>query len=245
MIPELREDERIDDLHRKGYKLIQNPKMFCFGMDAVLLSSFAKTKESEIVLDLGTGNGVIPILLYGKYGAASVTGLEIQTENVHMATRSVEMNGLSDRIRIVQGDIKEADSLLPLSSFDVVTCNPPYMDAGKGLRNALSAKTIARHEVMCTLLDVVRSASRLVKVGGRFYMVHRPHRFVEIITLLRQYKMEPKRLRMVHPDESSEANMVLIESVRHGNPFLKVERPLIIYKEPNVYTEEVKMMYYE
>lgn len=245
MAIEILENERIDDLHRKGYRIIQNPKMFCFGMDAVLLSAFTRVTAEDKVLDMGSGNGVIPLLIHGRYEPASITGLEIQEVNVHMSRRSVDLNGIADRVRIIQGDIKEADSLLPLSSFDVVTCNPPYMDSGKGLINDLTAKTIARHEVLCTLEDVVSSASRLTLVGGRFYLVHRPHRLVDIITLLRRYKMEPKRIRMVHPDIDSEANMVLIETVRHGKPFLKMEKPLIIYKEPNVYTDEVKMLYYE
>ena len=245
MIPELKPNERIDDLHRKGYRIIQNPKMFCFGMDAVLLSAFVKAGARDRVLDMGSGNGVIPILMEARYTPASVTGLEIQEANVDMSNRSLALNGLQERIQIIEGDIKEADQLLPLSSFEVVTCNPPYMDSGTGLTNDLSAKTIARHEVLCSLEDVIRSASRLTAVGGRFCMVHRPHRLVDIIALLRQYKMEPKRLRMVYPDENSEANMVLIESVRQGKTFLKVEKPLIIYGEPNVYTEEVRKLYYD
>ncbi len=245
MTIELLENERIDDLHRKGYRIIQNSKMFCFGMDAVLLSAFAKVSTEDHVLDMGSGNGVIPLLIQGRYEPASVTGLEIQEANVHMSRRSVQLNGVDDKVRIIQGDIKEADQLLPLSSFNVITCNPPYMDTGKGLHNELSAKTIARHEVLCTLEDVIRSASKLTTVGGKFFMVHRPHRLVDIITLLRHYKMEPKRLRMVHSDLESEANMVLIESVRQGKPFLKIEKPLIIYGEPNQYTDEVARLYYD
>lgn len=245
MAPSLSPEERLDDLHRKGLKIIQNPKMFCFGMDAVLLSAFAGVTEGSQVLDMGTGNGIIPLLLAGRYKPTTVTGLEIQKENVAMARRSVALNGLEATINIIEGDIKEADSLLPLSSFDLVTCNPPYMDKGKGLANDLTAKTIARHEVLCTLEDVLRSASRLTKVGGRFCMVHRPHRLVEIISLLRAYKLEPKRLRMVHPRSESEANMVLIEATRQGKPWLKTEPPLIIYKEDTTYTDEVYRLYYE
>jgi len=245
MSVELLENERLDDLHRKGYQIIQNPKMFCFGMDAVLLTAFAKVGQEDKVLDMGSGNGVIPLLIQARYEPQSVTGLEIQEANVDMSRRSIQLNQVDDQVKIIHGDIKEAESLLPLSSFDVVTCNPPYMDAGKGLRNAHDAKYIARHEVLCTLEDVVRSASKLTAVGGKFCMVHRPHRLVDIITLLRAYKMEPKRLRMVHSDVSSEANMVLIEAVRHGGPFLKVEEPLIIYRAPNVYTDEVKGLYYD
>jgi len=243
MIEELKSEERIDDLHRKGYKIIQNEAMFCFGMDAVLLAGFCNVKSTDVVLDLGTGNGIIPLLLEGRFGPKHITGLEIQEANVDMAKRSIHMNQLEEKIKIIHGDIKEAENLLPLSNFDVVTCNPPYMDAGKGLTNGLSAKTIARHEVLCTLEDVIAQASRLTKVGGKFYLVHRPHRLIDIITLLRIYKMEPKRLKMVHPKLGSEANMVLIESVRQGNPFLKVEKPLIVYTPEGIYTDEIHSIY--
>ncbi|MDF1617585.1 tRNA1(Val) (adenine(37)-N6)-methyltransferase [Petrocella sp. FN5] len=243
MIEKLKPDERLDDLHRKGYKIIQNEAMFCFGMDAVLLAGFCNIRTSDVVLDLGTGNGIIPLLVEGRFGPKHITGLEIQEANVDMAKRSVQMNQLEEKINIIQGDIKEADNLLPLSNYDVVTCNPPYMDAGKGITNELSAKTIARHEVLCTLEDVISQASRLTKVGGRFYLVHRPHRLIDIITLLRANKMEPKRLKMVHPKIGSEANMVLIESVRQGNPFLKVEKPLIVYTSEGTYTDEIYSIY--
>ncbi|PKM55826.1 MAG: SAM-dependent methyltransferase [Firmicutes bacterium HGW-Firmicutes-3] len=243
MIEELKPEERIDDLHRKGYKIIQNEAMFCFGMDAVLLAGFCNIKTTDVILDLGTGNGIIPLLLEGRFAPKHITGLEIQEANVDMAIRSIHMNQLEKKIKIIHGDIKEAENLLPLSNFDVLTCNPPYMDAGKGLINELSAKTIARHEVLCTLEDVIAQASRLTKVGGRFYLVHRPHRLIDIIALLRAYKMEPKRLKMVHPKVGSEANMVLIESVRQGNPFLKVEKPLIVYTSEGTYTDEIHSIY--
>jgi tRNA1(Val) A37 N6-methylase TrmN6 len=243
MIENLKPEERIDDLHRKGYKIIQNEAMFCFGMDAVLLAGFCHIKVTDVVLDLGTGNGIIPLLIEGRFGPKHITGLEIQEENVDMAKRSIRMNQLEEKIEIIHGDIKEAENLLPLSNFDVVTCNPPYMDAGKGLINELNAKTIARHEVLCSLEDVIAQASRLTKVGGRFYLVHRPHRLIDVINLLRAYKMEPKRLKMVHPKVGSEANMVLIESVRQGNPFLKVEKPLIVYTSEGTYTDEIYSIY--
>lgn len=241
----LKEDERIDELNRKGYKIIQNSNMFCFGIDAVLLSEFARIKREDRVLDLGTGNGIVPLLLHARYKPKHIEGLEIQETNVEMAVRSVKLNDLEEDIYIRHGDIKEADSLLPLSAYDVVTCNPPYMNSGKGFINNKSSKTIARHEVLCTLEDVIRVTSRLIKVGGYFYMVHRPHRLVDIITILRYYKMEPKRLRMVHPYIGSEANMVLIESVRHGKSMMKVEEPLIVYKEKKVYTDEIYRIYNE
>lgn len=239
----LKEHERIDDLHRKGYKIIQNPNKFCFGIDAVLLSSFANVKEKEKVLDLGTGTGIIPILLEAKTKGEHFIGLEIQEESVEMASRSVTLNDLDKKVSIVQGDIKEADKLFPLSSFDVITSNPPYMNNKNGLKNDKKPKSIARHEILCTLEDVIRSAASLVKVGGRFYMVHRPSRLPEIIIMLKKYKLEPKRIRLVHPYVNKEPNMVLIESIRHGKPLLKVEAPLVVYEEVGKYTDEIYDIY--
>ncbi|MCT4597102.1 MAG: tRNA1(Val) (adenine(37)-N6)-methyltransferase [Vallitalea sp.] len=239
----LKEDERIDDLHRKGYKIIQNPNKFCFGIDAVLLSSFANVKEKEKVLDLGTGTGIIPILLEAKTKGEYFVGLEIQEESAEMASRSVMLNNLEKKVSIIQGDIKEADKLFPLSSFDVITSNPPYMNNKNGLKNDKEPKSIARHEILCTLEDVIKTASSLVKVGGRFYMVHRPSRLPEIIIKLKQYKLEPKRIRLVHPYIDKEPNMVLIESVRHGKPLLKVEAPLVVYEEVGKYTNEIYDIY--
>lgn len=239
----LLEGERLDDLERNGYKIIQNPKKFCFGMDAVLLTGFAKVKEGEKCLDLGTGTGIIPILLEAKTKGAHFTGLEIQEESADMAVRSVQYNHLEEKVDIVTGDIKEASQIFGAASFDVVTSNPPYMNDLHGLKNPELPKAIARHEVLCTLEDVVREAARLLKPGGRFYMVHRPFRLAEIIRAMSQYKLEPKRLRMVHPYIDREPNMVLIEGVRGGRAMLKVEKPLIVFREMNVYTDEVRMLY--
>lgn len=235
--------ERLDDLERNGYKIIQNKEKFCFGMDAVLLSSFAMTREGEKCIDLGTGTGIIPILMEAKWQGSDYTGLEIQSESVDMARRSVEYNGLAEKIRIVEGDIKSASTIFKKASFDVVTSNPPYMNDCHGLKNPDMPKAIARHEIMCTLEDVVREAALLLKPGGRFYMVHRPHRLIEIITCLTSYKIEPKRIKMVHPFADKAANMVLIESVRGGKPMLKMEAPLIVYKEPGVYMDEIYDIY--
>ena len=208
------EDERIDDLQRNGYRIIQKKKGFCFGMDAVLLSGFAQVKEGEVAVDLGTGTGIIPILLEAKTKGKHFTGLEIQEEVAEMAGRSVRLNQLENRVDIVRGDIKEASRLFGKASFDVVTSNPPYMNDNHGLKNPELPKAIARHEVFCALDDVCREASLLLKSGGRFYMVHRPHRLAEIITALKTYKLEPKRMKLVHPFVDKEANMVLIEAVR-------------------------------
>ena len=239
----LKENERLDELQRNGYRIIQNPEKFCFGMDAVLLSGFARAKEGDKVLDLGTGTGIIPILMEAKTKAFHLTGLEIQEESADMARRSVALNGLEERIRIVQGDIKEAGNIFGKAVFDVVTSNPPYMNDAHGLKNPDRSKAIARHEVLCTLEDVVREAAGLLKPGGRFYMVHRPHRLIEIITMLTKYKLEPKRMKMVHPFVDKEANMVLIESVRGGRSMIKVEAPVIVFKEPGVYSDEICDVY--
>lgn len=240
---ELQEGERLDDLHRNGYHIIQNEKKFCFGMDAVLLSGFAKVKKGENVLDLGTGTGIIPILLEAKTEGKHFYALEIQEESADMARRSVAYNGLEQKIDVVCGDIKEASNLFGAASFDVVTCNPPYMNNQHGLKNPDLPKAIARHEVLCTLEDVVREAAKVLKVNGRFYMVHRPFRLVEIINTLSKYKLEAKRMRFVHPYIDKEPNMVLIEAVKGGKSMIKIENPLIVYKEPNVYEDEIYEIY--
>ena len=235
--------ERIDELQRNGYRIIQNPKRFCFGMDAVLLSGFARAKKQERCLDLGCGNGIIPILMEAKTEGKHFTGLEIQPESADMAKRSVALNGLQDRIDIVEGDIKDASKIFGASSFHVVTTNPPYMTAQHGLTNLYEAKTIARHEVLCNLEDIIRESARLLMPGGRFYMVHRPFRLAEIISLMGQYRMEPKRMRLVYPYVDREPNMVLIEGLRGGKSRMTVEKPLIVYKEPGKYTDEIYDVY--
>jgi tRNA1(Val) A37 N6-methylase TrmN6 len=239
----LLEDERIDDLNRNNYKIIQNKKKFCFGMDAVLLSSYAKVKEEELVLDLGTGTGIIPILLEAKTKGKHFTGLEIQKESADMARRSVYLNKQNDKIDIIDGDIKEASEIFGPASFHVITSNPPYMNNNHGIQNPDLTKAIARHEILCGLEDVVRETARMLKPFGRFYMVHRPFRLIEIINMLTAYNLEPKRLRMVHPFIDKEPNMVLIESIKTGKSSLTVEPPLIVYKEPNQYTDEVYEIY--
>lgn len=228
---------------RETVTVSSRKKGFCFGMDAVLLSGFAQVKEGEVAVDLGTGTGIIPILLEAKTKGKHFTGLEIQEEVAEMAGRSVRLNQLENRVDIVRGDIKEASRLFGKASFDVVTSNPPYMNDNHGLKNPELPKAIARHEVFCTLDDVCREASLLLKSGGRFYMVHRPHRLAEIITALKTYKLEPKRMKLVHPFVDKEANMVLIEAVRGGRSMMKVEAPIIVYREPGVYTQEIYDVY--
>ncbi|GFI10043.1 MAG: tRNA1(Val) (adenine(37)-N6)-methyltransferase [Lachnospiraceae bacterium] len=243
MTIELKEGERLDELHRNGWQIIQNSHKFCFGMDAVLLSGFARVKTGERVLDLGTGTGIIPILLRGKTEGRDFTGLEIQEESADMARRSVAYNHLEESVSIVTGDIKEAAALFGAASFDAVTCNPPYMTGNHGLVNPKQSKAIARHEILCTLEDVVGQTAKVLRPGGRFYLVHRPFRLAEILTLLVRYKLEPKRMRLVYPFVDKEPNMVLIEALSGAKSRITVEKPLIVYKEQGVYTDEIYDIY--
>lgn len=239
----LKPEERLDDLQVKGYRIIQNPSKFCFGMDAVLLSNFAKVKKGESVLDIGTGTGIIPILLEAKTDGKHFIGLEIQKESADMARRSVLYNHLEDKIDIVTGDVKEAANLFGSVSFDVITTNPPYMIGAHGLQNKDSAKAIARHEVLCDLDDILSESAKVLRPGGRFYMVHRPFRLAEILSKMCSYKIEPKRMRLVYPYIDKEPNMVLIEGSKGGNSRMKVESPLIVYKEQSIYTDELLREY--
>lgn len=240
---EIRENERIDDLQRNGYQIIQDPEKFCFGMDAVLLSGFVRVKSGAKVLDMGTGTGIIPLLVEAKTQAAHISAIEIQEESADMARRSVRLNGLENKIDIVTGDLREADKFFDAASFDVITCNPPYMIGQHGLTNPDAPKAIARHEILCTLEDVVRTAAKLLKPGGAFCMVHRPFRLAEIICVMTEYKLEPKRMKLVYPYIDKEPNMVLIEGRRGGKPRMTVEKPLIVFQEPNVYTDEICDVY--
>ena len=239
----IHEGERLDELQRNGYYILQHPGRFCFGMDAVLLSGFARVKKGECAIDLGTGTGIIPILLEAKTDGEHFTGLEIQPESADMARRSVCYNHLEDKITIAVGDIKEASKRFGASSYDVVTTNPPYMIGQHGLVNPGDAKAIARHEILCTLEDVLRESALLLRPGGRFYMVHRPFRLAEIFAAMIAHGIEPKRMRLVHPYLDREPNMVLIEGAKGGRSRLTVEKPLIVYKEPGVYTDEIYDVY--
>ena len=238
----VKENERVDDL-QNGYYIIQDPRKFCFGMDAVLLSGFARVKKGEKVLDMGTGTGIIPVLLASKTVGEHFTGLEIQEECAEMAARSVKYNNLEDRVSIRQGDIKEAVSIFGAASFHVVTCNPPYMTGSHGIVNPELPKAIARHEILCSFEDVAREAAKVLRPGGRFYLVHRPFRLAEIITTLVKYKLEPKRMQLVYPYVDKEPNMVLLEACRGGRSRMTVEKPLIVYKEPGVYMDEIYDIY--
>lgn len=229
MTSEIRPGERLDDLQIGGLELIQDPEKFCFGVDAVFLSDFVRVRPGESVLDLGTGNGIIPILLSAKTEARHITGLEIQADTAEMARRSVAHNHLEDRIDIVTGDIKEAAELFRPAFFDVITTNPPYMLADHGIRNPDDAKAVARHEILCTLDDILRESMRLMQDKSRFYMIHRPFRLTEIMIKMHEYKIEPKRIRFIHPYIDKEPTMVLIEGVRGAKPRVTVEPPLIIF----------------
>ena len=240
---ELKPGERIDELQRNGYRIIQNENGFCFGMDAVLLSGFARVKKGEQTLDLGTGTGIIPILLEAKTEGEHFTGLEIQETSADMAGRSVRLNDLDQKVSIVKGDIKEATDLFGKASFDVVTSNPPYMTGQHGLVNPDMPKAIARHEILCTLEDVIAQASALLKENGRFYMVHRPFRLAEIMVMMNRYRLEPKRMKLVYPFADKDPNMVLIEGLKGGKPRITVEKPLIVYQKPGVYTDEIYDIY--
>ncbi len=232
MTTKLYPGERLDDLQLDGYEIIQNPERFCFGIDAVLLSDFIRVKKDETVLDLGTGTGILPILMAAKTSGSHFTGLEIQAESADMARRSVIHNRLEDKIDIVTGDIKEAAEILGPAFFDVIVTNPPYMLDQHGLKNPQDAKAIARHEILCTLDDILRASGKMLRESkGRFYMIHKPFRLAEIMVKMNQYKIEPKRLQFIHPYVDKEPTMVMIEGIKGGKSRVTVEPPVIMYKK--------------
>lgn len=247
--------ERIDDLQRAGCRIIQRPELFCFGMDAVLLSAWARVRENDRVLDLCSGNGIVPILMDARLeenvrqsGSISFTGVEINPVCVDMARRSARMNGQADRIRFLEGDIRglfsrEASSEWKPGTFDCVTVNPPYMTGGGGLKGPREERAIARHEILCTLADTACAAARALRQGGHLYMVHRPHRLGDIFRELEKNALGVRRIRMVHPFSGAEANLVLIDAAKGGKTYVHVEAPLIVYREKGVYTEELKALY--
>lgn len=233
------------DTLKNGYKILQDSERFQFGIDAVLLADYASKslKEKESVIDLGTGTGIIPLLMVNKCKTAAFTGLEVQKESAEMAARSVAMNELEGQIQIVHGDLKEAGSLFPRHSFNVVTCNPPYMIDAHGRNNEQDALTIARHEVLCTLEDVVKAADYLLASHGSFFMIHRPFRLPEIFSSLEKHKMEMKRMRLIYPFADKEPNMVLIEARKNAKRRLTIEPPLIVRNDDGEYTIEVQDIY--
>ncbi len=239
----LNEGERLDDLQIGGLMLIQNKNSFCFGIDAVLLSDYALVRRGETVLDIGTGTGVIPILLSAKTEGSHFTGLEIQEKSVLLAKRNISLNGLNDRVDIIWGDIKDCRELIDSQSMNVIVSNPPYMINEHGLKGENREKTIARHEICCTFEDIARESARILKEGGRMYLIHRPFRLADIFDSLRRHHLEPKRLRLVQSYAEKEPSMVLIEALKGGRARLMVERPLVIYEAPGVYTKEIYEIY--
>ncbi len=237
------EDETIDDLQLKGLNLIQKKDGFKFGIDAVLLSDFACIKTKHRVIDLCTGTGIVPFLIYGKYNPQSVHGLEIQEDMIDMAERSVKLNSLEEKVFFLNEDLKNIKFLKKLEKFDVVTVNPPYKLNSAGILNPNDKLAIARHEILCNLEDVISAARVLLKDNGRMFMVHRPERLADIFTLMRKYKIEPKRVKMVHPKMGKAPNIVLVEGQRDGGAYLKWDAPLYVYDENGKYTKEIDLIY--
>ena len=233
---------RLDDLQVGNLKIWQDKSLFCFGTDAVLLANFARPKPKDTLLDIGTGNGIIPILISAKCDISAMTALEIQPACAALAEKNVEFNHLADKIRVVQGDIKDA-SLFPASSFSYITCNPPYKPLGTGLKNPSSPLSVARHEVLCTLEDIIKAASRLLCSKGRIAMVHKPERAAEIMYFMNQNRIEPKRITAVHATAAAPPCLILIEGAKDGGKGLKWENPLIIYDENGNYTATCKALY--
>ena len=241
---DLKENERIDDLEYKGLKIIQNTEGFCFGIDAVLLSDYAKEiKDNSTVLDLGTGTGILSILLAAKTNLRKIYGIELQKDVANMATRSVMLNELASRVVIVNEDIKDLYNEFEKNSVDAIVTNPPYKKAKTGLINENTYKYISRHEITASLDDFIKVSSDLLKDKGMFFMVHRPERLAEIIYKLKTNKLEPKKIRFVYSKENQEPKLVLIKAVKNAKEFLKVEKPLIVYKENGEYTDEILKIY--
>ncbi|EHJ02320.1 methyltransferase small [Clostridium sp. DL-VIII] len=240
----IKEDETVDDLQLKGLNLIQKKDGFKFGIDAVLLSDFACVKNKHRVIDLCTGTGIIPFLIYGKYEPKSIYGLEIQEDMVEMAKRSVKLNSLDEKICFINEDLKNVDFLKKLEKFDVVTVNPPYKLNNSGIINPNDKLAIARHEILCNLEDVINAARTLLKDNGRLFMIHRPERLADIFTLMRKYKIEPKRIKMIHPKMGKAPNIVLVEGQRDGGAYLKWEAPLYVYDDNGKYTKEIDSIYW-
>ncbi|WMJ79978.1 tRNA1(Val) (adenine(37)-N6)-methyltransferase [Clostridium sp. MB40-C1] len=236
-------DETLDDLQLKGLHVIQKKEGFRFGVDAVLLANFAKVKKGDNVIDLCSGTGIIPFIIAGKTEAAKISGIEIQEEMVEMANRSVEFNSLQEKMDFIQGDLTNLQFIKKLPKADVVTVNPPYKLQNSGLVNPSDKMAIARHEVCCNLEDVIIACRILLKDNKRMYMVHRPDRVVDIITLMRKHKIEPKRIQMVHPNTKKAPNIVLIEGQRDGGAFLKWEKPIYVYNDEGGYSKEIEEIY--
>ncbi len=242
----LLENERIDDLEYKGLKIIQKQDGFCFGIDSILLSDFAKEiKKGSKVVDLGTGTGILGIMLCAKTELSKIIGIEIQKEMADMAKRSIKLNNLQNRFEILNENIKNISKHLKEGTFDAVITNPPYKKIGTGITNGNESKLISRHEITAKLEDFIKIANKLLKDKGTFYMVHRPDRLVDIIETLRKYKLEPKSIRFIHPKVNKEPNMLLIKAIKNAKAFLKIQPPLYVYEENGEYTQEIKKIYHK
>ena len=240
----IKEDERIDDLQLKGLKIIQNTKAFCYGVDSVLLSDFAKNiKDGSKVLDLGAGNGILGLLLCGKADLKNIVGIEIQDDVCEMANRSVELNNLQDKFKMINGDIKNIEKLIEKETFDVVVSNPPYKRTNSGVINESKTKLIARHEILCNLEDVIKATFFALKEKGTLYIIHRPERVVDLLETMRKYRIEPKNIRFIQPKQSKKPTMVMVKGTKYGNCFVEVEKPLIVYNEDGTYTDEINQIY--
>jgi tRNA1(Val) A37 N6-methylase TrmN6 len=239
----IKHDETLDDLQLNGINIIQKKEAFRFGVDAVLLADFAKIRKSMSVIDLCTGGGIVPFLIAGKTQAKNIIGVEIQEDMVEMAIRSVKLNKLEDRIEFIKGDLKDIKLLKTLPKADVVTVNPPYKLKNSGIINPDDKNAIARHEICCTLEDVIIAARNVLKDNGKMYMVHRPERLADIFCLMRKYKIEPKRVKMIHPSMKKAPNIVLIEGHKDGGAFLKWDEPIYVHNEDGSYTYEIDKIY--
>lgn len=239
----VREDETLDDLQLKGMYIIQKKDAFRFGVDAVLLANYAKIKKGMRVIDLCSGTGIIPIIIGAKTEASNITGMEIQEEMVDMANRSAEYNGVSDKIQFIHGDLRDKELLSTLPKADVITVNPPYKLVNSGIINSDRKNAIARHEICCKLEDVIKACRTILKDNGRMFMIHRPERLADILCLMRAYKIEPKTIKMIHPDYTKAPSMLLIEGQRDGGAFLKLEAPLYIHNPDGSYTKELRSIY--
>ena len=239
----LRENERLDDLQRGGLKVIQRTDGFRFGTDAVLLSDFAHVRRRDRVCDLGTGTGVIPLLLYAREDSITADGVELQPDMAEMAARSMAINGLQEKIRVHAGDLRNIRSLLPHARYDLVTCNPPYGKAGGTLLNPDAGKRLARHEEGCTIADVIRAAAWLLHGGGRLCCVFPAARLLELSEGMQKNRFAPKRLRLVHSRLEKPAHLCLMEGILEARPGLVVEQPLVIYGPEGDYTPEMRRIY--
>ncbi len=238
------ENERIDDLQLKGLKIIQNKDGFCYGIDSVLLSDFAKKiKDGSSVLDLGAGNGILGLLLCGKIDLKKMVGIEIQEDVTKLAQRSIMLNRLEKKYKIINGDIKNIENLVEKESFDAVVSNPPYKKKNSGITNESKTKLIARHEIMCNIDDVIKAAFYALKEKGSLYIIHRPERIVDLLESMRKNRIEPKIIKFIQPKEGKKPTMVMVKGTKYGNSFVEVEKPLIVYNQDGTYTDEIKIIY--